>query len=566
MEKQDSFERLATGISDEERRRILDQMQTSSGTSSQLHSVEDNYNDSEEPFEIKIKTESIFVRFLVWVRALISNTTQRAIYNEIKINEISHKVEKNFPGIISAKNGRLLDPFYEGLTELKDCAAFFKPYFTLLSDDSSLFYVYLSSIVMPAVTSDIQANVDPYSNPVKAEIRPDLRISLIRKLDEIFETIPSDEKAKMYQAAKASEWMKEFLHLPFNRFISLFSDNGDKGKTSPFGQVFTEIELFSRVLCNNIDISDELLEALFMFAFRNSKHASDEETGRDAGEFLNKAHSNLSLLQMFMNSIPIRSISCLVHNDYQWKPEAFSGGEDWFVKYKNAWKKIFEQKWQAWEADCKRALLLQSLKTNFNLDSFPKFPERPWAELWGGIDFAYESTISFLYWFMTEKFSEFELDLKTLLVQGSFNKIENHSELSDAYNAMIQLSISFNSFSRQLSVHGEYGGMFNKIQEDKSRTLQAQNKVEQMMRSIESESKSLIHRFGDAVRPIINILNGALGYSKDQRYDTVKNINIMKDKNNKPFSFKIEKAKTSMENALNFVIELEGLDKQKSHN
>lgn len=83
------------------------------------------------------------------------------------------------------------------------------------------------------------------------------------------------------------------------------------------------------------------------------------------------------------------------------------------------------------------------------------------------------------------------------------------------------------------------------------------------MKSIESEVSTLIHQFGDAARSIIQVLNGILGLTKDTRFDTISNLSKLKDQNNEPFIHKIETAKNTIETALNFVMELENLDKHK---
>ena len=562
--ERDSFEQMVSGISNEERQRLLEQLGTVENQNTPpLHPVDDFFKDTNEPLEVELKRESLFLRFIIWLKAVLSSTTQKAIYNEYKLSEIARYVQKNFPGLINAKQSMLLSPFYEQLTELKAAADYFKPYLLSVDETDGSFYVFLSSFIMPEVTEEIKTNADPYSNPVTADIKPEVRTSLLRKLEDIFSNIPETERAKMYNAAKATEWLKYFIRLPFSRLITQFSSIEGKGYTCQFGQFESEIDVFAKLLCSSIDVPDEFLEALYMFAIRNARHFREEDTGRDAGEFLNKAHSNLGLLQMFMTSIPIRAITCLIHADSRYHIDVFSGGEDWFVKYKNTLKKIFEQKWAAWESDCKKQALLSTLKINFSLESFPVFPERPWEELWNGIPFAYDSTLGFLNWFMRESFPSFEMHLKTLLTQGSFNKNENYNMLSDAFNAMIQLSISFQELERKLSPHGEIGGIFYKIKEDISRTLQAQSKVEQKMREVESDVKSLIHRFGDNSRIIDQVLSGILGYSKDARFDTVSNLNKMRDKNNEPFVKRLETSRLLLENAINLVMELEQLDQQK---
>ncbi len=551
-------------ITDDERQRMLDQMRSTEVPSpASLQPAAEIIDDNDGPFEIQIKKESTLIRFWIWLKAIFTNTTQQIIYNEYRLSKISKNVHKSFPGLINTKHRLILSPFYEQISDLKTCADFFRPYFVTLDDNEGPFYVFLSSFIMPQVTAEIKSDVDPYKNPILPDIKPDIRPGLLRRLEEILDNIPASDRASMYCAAKAYEWLRQFSRLPFSRIITKFTTVNEKNYCCDFDQLENEIDQLSSILCNSLSIPDEFLEALYMFALRNSKRQNDEEMGRDAGEFLNRAHSCLASLQLFMNGIPIRSLGCLIHNDCHWHINLFSSGEDWFVKYKNTSKKIFEQKWAEWESECKKQALLTSLKANFGLAAFPKFPERPWEEVWNGLSFPYDTTLGFLNWFMRENFSEYEIDLKTVLVQGSFNKTDNHTMLSDAFNAMIQLSISLQDFERKLSVHGEVGGVFNRIHEERSRTLHAQNKVEQLMREVESDYKNIEHRFGDIMRAMNQILSGILGLSKDSRYDTISNLNKLYDRKNEPIIKRIEGARNAAENALNFLMELEQIDRQK---
>ena len=556
---------MASEISPEERLRILEQVRPEDNQStSQLHPANELFENDSEPLEIKIKKESLLLRFFIWIKAALTNTKQTVIYNEYKLSQLSRYINHNFPGIINSRQGLLLTPFYEYLNELKELSDFLRPYLYSIDETNSSFYVFLASFIMPAVAEDIKTNADPYSNPVSANFPPDTRSQLLRKLEDIFDNIPTQDRAQMYNAAKATEWLKRFVRIPFAKFITQFSEQETRTYTCPFGQIETDFDSFAGVLCSAVDIPDEFIEALYLFAVRNSKNTNEDETGRDAADFLSKAHAYISNLQMFLTSIPLRSIGRLIHVDSQWQPSTISGGVDWYVKYKNTCKKIFEQKWAAWESDCKKQALLSTLKYNFDLETFPNFPERPWEEVWTGIDMTYTSTLGFVNWFMRERFPECEMDLKTLLTQGSFNKSENFNSLSESFNAMIQLSISFQNLERKLSVHGEWGAFFYKAKEDSARTIQTQNKLDKIMRELESDVKTFIHRFGDNARTINQILGGILGYTKDARYDTVSNLEKIHTKNNEPFVRRLESIKTLFENSIAFVTELEGLDTQKS--
>ncbi|MBQ4378039.1 MAG: hypothetical protein II821_02435 [Treponema sp.] len=562
--ERDSFEVMASGISDYERQSMLSRINANDNQDDSGNGRSGADDDSDISIEVKLKNEPFILRLLVWLKAVLSNTSKTVIYNEFKLSEISRFVHHNYPGLIDYKQGLFLSFFFEKLTELKTCVDFFRPYIISTIDCEGAFYVFLSTIVMPETDSEIKHDTDPYATPVSAELRPDLRVSLLHKLEDIFENIPERDKGTMYMCAKATEWLKRLIRLPFGRFISMFSSAGGRDNTCPFGQVDTEVGEFTQLLSDQIEIPDEFWEALYFFAVRNSKFLNNEENGRDAGEFITKARTNINLINMFINSVPLRSLGCIVNNDAYWHALPFSGGEDWFVKFKNESKRTFELKWSSWENDCKREALLSTLKVTFELEQFPLFPQRPWEEVWGGVPFLYDPTLGFLAWFMKEKFPECELDFKTLLVQGSFIKKDNHAQFAENFNAMIQLSISLQELGRRLSENGEIGSTLHKMREDTTRTLQAQNKLEQTMRGIESDVATLIHRFEDAGRMLSQLLNGILGYSKDKRFDTISNLNKMKDQNNEPFINKIEKAKGILESALSVVIELENLDKKKN--
>ena len=71
MGTQDSFERMASEISPEERLRILEQVRPEDNQStSQLHPANELFENDSEPLEIKIKKESLLLRFFIWIRCL----------------------------------------------------------------------------------------------------------------------------------------------------------------------------------------------------------------------------------------------------------------------------------------------------------------------------------------------------------------------------------------------------------------------------------------------------------------------------------------------------------------
>lgn len=564
-ENYDSFERLATGISDSEKQNILEQLNNSTQKheDEELTPVETSADIDYVPFSEQIKHESLFLRFYIWLKSIISNTTQENVFNEYKISSIAKSIVKNYPGLINPQKKLLLATFYNKLNELKSAADFIRPYVIEIDEDEGAFYVLLGSLIMPEIDAKLNSDINPYSNPVTGSARPELRLDLLHKMDAIFDSLTQLDKSKMYEAAKATEWLKQFIKLPFTRFISLFASSDDDIYVCPFSSISNEFSLFARSLCNSFVITDELLEAFYLYSKRKkiSKNESDDS---EASQFLDKTHASIALIHMFMTSVPLKSLGCIIRDDFYWRPEPFSGGEDWFVRYKNAWKKIFEQKWNSWMSDCQIESLKVNLKTNFGIDEFPSLPDRPWAELWGGQFFRYELTAGFLYWFIVKKFPDYELSLKAIMTEGDFINRENQTAFTDSFNSFIQLSISLQNLQRKCSQTGETGMMLKKLGEDHLRTLKAQTKAEQLIRSVESDFESILHKFGDASRSLSKLLGGILGTAKDTHFESLSNLKTLQGNDNAAFQQDLKKAKSALESSLNLIKELEVLDNRKT--
>ena len=65
--ERDSFENLASTISDDERQSILDRITSSDSQNNSNLSDNTNSDQDDAPLEIKLQHESFFLRFIVWL-------------------------------------------------------------------------------------------------------------------------------------------------------------------------------------------------------------------------------------------------------------------------------------------------------------------------------------------------------------------------------------------------------------------------------------------------------------------------------------------------------------------
>jgi len=383
-------------------------------------------------------------------------------------------------------------------------------------------------------------------------------------MDDILQKIPTDKKAEMYACVRSVEWLAQFTKLPFETFLSKFSSVVNDIQICSFNQLGNEISAFARVLCNGRTIPDEVIEALYLFTMRQKNIIEFDDVDRNVSgtSFMDTASSQISLISMFISTVPMKSVSCVLYNNSLFIPEGFGGGEDWFVKYKSEWKKLFDKKWESWLRDCKKEKLKLKMMEYFDFANFPLYQLRPWANLWNGsIPFNYELTLGFIYGFMKNIYPLYSQVFKIITLEGNFAVKENRLEFNDTINLFASINESLENLYRMLKGTGEFGEVFEKYSGMNSKTKMAVQKIEEIMSRIEEIVKDMISNFGDASRTIQKLLAGFLFEKSNAAYGSLTNLSSIQGRQNKKFREDLQKTKLGIDHALDMIKELEPLDK-----
>lgn len=561
-----TFERLVSLISEDERRALLDKMRPLEGDpdARSLESDKDPSMDADEiVLEENLKRESLLYRLILWLRSVLTSTSKEQLYNDDKIMALFRKLNRDYPGLLDYKGALLLGVFYEKLLELKKSAEFFRPYLDAIYENIGGFYVFLGSIVAPEVTQRMNSEVDPMSLPLDREVTGELRASFLRKMEEIIKELPSHRRSYLYQCAASVDWLYQFTKLPFERFVTAFGMGLTDSQVARFETVTSELNSFAKILCNGKSLPAEAFESIFLFSAKkmvpNSSEAKDDDSR--AKEFMDKATSFMSIIHMFITSVPLRYVNKVVYNNIQWQPDQFTGAEDWFAKYKDHWKKLFDEQWNAWLKEKRRVGLNKRLKETFGIDKVPILPVRPWANMWGtGVDFHFENTAGFLWWFVAKKQNEVTEPLKILLLEGQFINKDNRAEFANTLNELSMISSRMYDFEEDLSDKGQTGMVFEKLASDHLRTLAAQSKIDTLIIEKEAIIKSTKNSFCDQARSVLNILNGIFAEKKDTRYDGIHNLASIQGSQNANFRASLEKSQKVFGAALDVLKELEQID------
>lgn len=562
--KNETFKRLVSSISDEERKSMLEKMHSLAGDPSTQNLDSDDKENPEDiiSLEDKLHGESFFYRFLLWLRSVFSNASKEDLYNSDQVSMLYKKINHSFPGLIDYKNGYFLSIFYQKLCELRKAIDFFRPYLDYVYGNIGSFYVFLGSLIAPEVTEQMDNDVDPYKLPLSREVTTELRTSFLRKLDEILKNIPSHRRSYMYSCVTVIEWFYQLSKLPFERFINSFSQGGIDTYSCKFEVVSNDLSAFARILCNGGTVPEEVLTSLYLYSANkivpsDSTAKSDDERMH---EFMDKAAANISMIHMFVKTVPLKALARIAFNNVQWQPNNFTGAEDWFMKYKEQWKCLFDEKWGAWLRDKKKEAIHVRLEEVFGINDFPLMPQRPWTQMWEGIPFHFEYTGGFITWFFDKKYNEVIQPLKVLLLEGSFVNKDNRQEFANTLNDLSELYSDIFRMVDDLSSQGQIGIVFDKITANHLRTLQAQSKIESTMLTIETGIQQIKNSFCNDCRAIKKIVDGALGNKTDTRYDGVANITTINGAQNEKYQMQLINSVDCFTAALDTIKELEPID------
>lgn len=560
--KRDAFDRLVAGLNTEDRNIMLSKLNANKTQTVKFVNTEVYEPKDDTRLSLRLKNESVFYRFFLWLRSLFSKEKPEELYSEDLISKIARSVDRDFPHLIHHQQSVLDSIFYERLKALKESADFFKPYFALIEDSLGDFYVFLCSFVTPQIADEINSNADPFTLPFSKVPSNEVKKDLIIKMDKILKEMAPTTKNSLYAAISSTNWLMQFTKLPFLHFLSQFTNITGDAYTCPYSNARNDYIYFAKVFTNVLTVENNVLEAIFLFSQRKNITDNTQEKDIDKAvyEFLSKTNMHFSTIQMFISGIPIVKIGKIINRDVAWSPENMEGAEAWFPSFRNQWHKIIDIRWNDWQRERKKSMLADDLRNDFMLDGFPVMKFKPWDLLWTRVPFSCELTGGFLSWFALEKFPKIIPDLNTLMMEGVFVNNENRNEYSEALSGFIACNNQMQDLLQRLSEDGEYGQKFIEFSESKVRSFQIQNQIDSMMSTTESEIRDVLKRFCKTCRTIELIFHGIFDDDKDGVHETLQNYSTIKGPHNRQYRENLGKIRKILKSATFYIAELEPID------
>ena len=561
-----TFERLVRSLQSSERQDLLRKL----ADTTELRSEEAQSRERPEVIsgeggvipEERFKEQSFLVRLWFGICSLFSSSTPVQLYSLHLVESLGKKLSRTSGSYIDARQRMYSSALYQELKRLRTIQSFFSSLLGSYEENKGGFFIILSSLMIKKTAEAIASAADPFEFPSDSRDQKDVRLTCVRAMDSVMNNIPSEDRARMYQAAQGIEWMRKFCAVPLDRILLRFDIMSGIAQGCPIDSVTEEMKSLVNILSSGRKIPVLMLEALFLFSEQEHVRDSGFDLERECSQFLTAAAGHLVAISEFRSTIPLADFVRFSIHDVSWRPLVSESGEDWFMLFRNAWKKRFEQRWSAWSRAHRRAVLSARMHDFLGMDDLPQLTYHPWEGMWLRLSLRRELSLQFLKGFFTRMYpSQIMKPLKVILIEGDFYKRENLMEYTDAFSALEHEQSIIENFEERLSPKGDLGEGFEIVQREKMATVKGKARLENMMLTTDSETETIIGKAVTAFTSMDLILGGILDVVRGGPYETLVNLASIQGKQNERFRKELTMVRQLIREAFMILGEAEKIEK-----
>jgi hypothetical protein len=535
MAEDKTLNRLVSELTLDERQNLLEKLKAQSNLSGDLL-----YEVKEESPSAKIDEQYAklpwYYRLFYFILSFFESKPPIKVFEDGQVGKLGREINTRAPDLYDYQRAYLLPEFFKLISDLKEGARFF---FTALdagfNRDKGGFYAFLGSLEMGEVHLRLQTETDPN---VIAEKHPDaseadLRQMAFRVMEDAFAGITEAHRNTMYYNTRSLHCLKELSSFLFDRIIMAFGF-----EPSASGQVCS-INVVREMLAslNNILFSlrtpppPALLESLFIFLLQEKSGEPGFDISREMRSLLTRAENALVTIRTFNAQAPLTLLLRCANRDMTLAPQEISGGEDWFLVYREYWKRHIEMLFTEYMRFRRHRDLLNSFRyflKGANLKVLDNVVSDANPD---GLPISEAMSLSFLLTFYTAVFmSDINKILRPILIDGEFYKRENRTEFTESYNELIKLEDEIKKFEMNISPSGDYGKRYTQARQDMSSLPVKRRKIQLVLEDASKEAKKIIEHTRMAIRIMINVLNGIVTKDLSGKYDGLGNLSHLSGK------------------------------------
>ena len=530
MANDENFEKLALELPLKERQSLLEKLRSESVMATgPLH-----FDDEKSAPAYEIQTEFAKLPFLqrIWyfILSFFQSRSPVKVFEEKRVAVLGNMVDERSAGLYNYQKAMLLPGFFRQIQRLKTAAKFF--YSALDSSvnrDKGAFFAFLGSLEMPKVHSVLEERTTPEFisalSPGKQEV--EMRQIAHRTMDEGFGMITEENRNAMYFNARTLNCLKELSSFLYDRVLMAFTVNNAVGGEVCSAGVVRDL----LITLNNILFSLKiippltLLQSLFIFILQERASAPNFDIDRETSGLLAKAEESLTVIRDFNKKVPLLWILRCATRNMALASKEISGGEDWFVIYRDYLKRRIDSQFNDFTKVRVQEELIESFRSFLKGKSLVRLENAQSESNSDGIPLYGAFALAFLNTFYSVVFiPDIYWVLKTLLIDSDWRKKEARIEYAESYNILIKLSDEIAKIERNISPEGEYGQRYAQARQEMSSLQVKRRKVQIVVEEASEDAEKVLEQARTACGILVNIVGGILANDTKGRADIISNL------------------------------------------
>ena len=558
------FDRLVSGLPLEERKSLFEKLKGQTGISS-----EPLYTEEKEfvPADAGIEYSRLpwYYRLWYFILSLFKGKSPLKIFEDMQISALGNKTEEKSPGLYDWQRNLLLPAFCRQMVKLKEAVRFFYSALdTSVGRDRGAFFAFLGSLEMPELHKRLQAETNPEYVIGKSPNAPDkeLRQSALKAMDDAFSMITEDNRNNMYLNARSIHCLKELSSFLYDRVIMAFGFNSAVNADACSVAVIRELLLsLNNILISLKRVPDTpLLQSLFIFTLQERSGEPGFDMNREIRSLLTKAEESLAVIREFNKQVPLTWIIRCSTRNMSHTPREISGGEDWFVIYRDYWKRHIEALFAEYLKERRHRELLDAFRSFFRGANLKTLSNAQSDSNPGGLPIKGTFGLSFLVTFYSAVFiPELNKVLRPVLIDAEFQNKENRAEYAESYSNILKLEDEIKKFDQEISPSGDYGKRYNQARQEMTSLPVKRRKIQIVTEEASGDAGEILKRAGEAFRSMANILNGILGGDSKGKYGPLSNFTKLAGKDGQ-FNAGLEAAVKQFQDARKLLDDIETME------
>src|SRR6056297_2810826 len=326
MEDPSVFDRLVRNLSGDERRDLLDRLGSGSHT---VISQEPLKSPGDEIPEVDyghlFQSLRWWERVVIVFRVMLTRTSREEVLEELVLNKLGRRIERNYNGIYIHTDGELGSNFYWNLKKLDETLFFLRePFRRAFGIQKKEFFAFLAGWEMPDIQDRLLSEIEPeqvaYEKSVSDPYK--LRKEIEFQIEDIIGGIDDARKNMLYARVRRIHNLSRLVSFQFDKLLSSFNKRTAQNFKVPATELRTPLLELTQVMYSAKSPPPEsLMKVLFLFSLQNV--LEDEDSGeieKKLSTMMKKTEEAMSYIRFFHSHVPLIHLSRIVLRNIEYLP------------------------------------------------------------------------------------------------------------------------------------------------------------------------------------------------------------------------------------------------------